>query len=286
MRLNPCELEIDLFCKGMTIDPSCDLGRDARGLSRTRAGLGSGLEIVIPGAPPLGKEIWANVPVTEDFVRDSPYALRPAAPYDIVDRRTGEAYAVRLPAEPAWYARRTTSGKEMRQVGVLQGTYLAIYVGVSCTFWHPSRQQQCRFCTTGLNVDAKVRKTVDDVVETALAAKAESGITFVHFNSGYQEGDGTLHAIAPYVKAVKEKVGLLVGVQEARVVVLEVDVHPVEITEVLIRGLIRALDHPERWHMMSGLIRAKKPKTWLRPMFYIRVSLTFYSSFLWNLGYF
>ena len=48
-QLNPCELEIDLFCKGMRIDPSCALEADARFISRTRAGLGSGLELVIPG---------------------------------------------------------------------------------------------------------------------------------------------------------------------------------------------------------------------------------------------
>ncbi len=50
IHLNPCELEIDLFCKGMRIDPSCALEDDARFISRTRAGLGSGLELVIPGS--------------------------------------------------------------------------------------------------------------------------------------------------------------------------------------------------------------------------------------------
>ena len=55
-------------------------------------------------------------------------------------------------------------------------------------------------------------KTVDEVVETALAAKEESGITFVHFNSGFQN-DRDLDTAAPYVKAIKERVGLLVGIQ-------------------------------------------------------------------------
>ena len=35
-RLNPCELEIDIFCKGLRIDESCDLVNDARHFSRTR----------------------------------------------------------------------------------------------------------------------------------------------------------------------------------------------------------------------------------------------------------
>ena len=47
MALNACELEIDLFCRGMRIPADVSLD-GARGISRTRAGLGSGLEITIP----------------------------------------------------------------------------------------------------------------------------------------------------------------------------------------------------------------------------------------------
>jgi len=56
VRLNPCELQIDLLCRGVELDASCRLEQDARGFSRTRAGLGSGLEMVLAGAPPLSKE--------------------------------------------------------------------------------------------------------------------------------------------------------------------------------------------------------------------------------------
>jgi hypothetical protein len=204
MRLNPCELEIDLFCKGVAID-----GELPRGLLRTRAGLGSGLELVLPGAPPLHKDVWVNAPVTEPFVKDTPYLFRG---HDLLDRRTGEAYAVRIPPEPDWYARPTASGKLMRQVGVLQGTYLGIYVGVSCTFWRQGLE--CRFCTTGLNENVQQKKSVEDVVETALAAKEESGVTFVHLNTGYQ-GGAAGRIVLPYVEALKRQVGTLVGVQIA-----------------------------------------------------------------------
>ena len=72
----------------------------------------------------------------------------------------------------------------------------------------------CRFCATGLNVGVNEagRKNIDDVVEVARAAKQESGVTFVHFNSGYQT-DRDLDEAAPYVKAVKSRVGTLVGLQ-------------------------------------------------------------------------
>jgi hypothetical protein len=153
--------------------------------------------------------VWVNAPVTERFVAATPYIFRGD---HILDVRSGESYAVTVPAEPRWYARSTSSGKEMRRVGVLQGTYLAIHVGVSCTFWRQGLE--CRFCTTGLNEDARQRKTVNDVVETALAAKEESGVTFVHLNAGYQ-GGAAARTVAPYVEALKRRVGTLVGVQIA-----------------------------------------------------------------------
>ena len=209
---NPCELEIDLFCNGARIDPSATLHEDARHVTRTRAGLGSGLEIVIPG--PL-KDIWMNVPVEEDFARASPYWIaKDAEGYHVRDERAGHRYAIRIPEEPAWYERRTSRGVPMSKVGVLQGTYLGIYIANSCLFWYSSPSMNCRFCTTGSNVGVNevARKDVDDVVEVARAAKEESGVTFVHLNSGHQAGRD-LALAEPYVRALKERVGTLVGVQ-------------------------------------------------------------------------
>lgn len=74
MRLNACELEIDLFCRGMRIPADVSL-EGARGISLTRAGLGSGLEIVIPTDSWLKRDVWVNVPVVEAFSQSSPYVL-------------------------------------------------------------------------------------------------------------------------------------------------------------------------------------------------------------------
>lgn len=210
--LNPCELEIDLFCKGMRIDPSCSLDSDARRILRTRAGLGSGLEIILPG--PL-KDVWVNVPVSEPFARRSPYCLfRESGGYVLRDSRRMLVYRVRLSPEPEWYGRCTSRGVPMHRVGVLQGTYLGIYISNSCGLWYHSPAVNCRFCTTGLNVGVNevALKDVEDVVEVAQAARRESGVTFVHFNSGYQT-HRDLDRAAPYVKAVKSRVGSLIGVQ-------------------------------------------------------------------------
>ncbi|MEE9219559.1 MAG: radical SAM protein [Acidobacteriota bacterium] len=210
--LNPCELEIDLFCRGLRVAPSCTLERDARLMSRTRAGLGSGLEIILPG--PL-KNIWVNVPLEEDFVASTPYTLyKENGAYLLRDARHGHTYPVLIPPEPAWYSRRTSRGTPMCRIGVLQGTYLGIYISNSCLFWYTQPVSNCRFCTTGLNVGVNemVSKPVEEIVEVARAARDESGTTFVHLNSGFHAGRD-LDITAPYVKALKEQVGTLVGVQ-------------------------------------------------------------------------
>jgi hypothetical protein len=217
MPLNACELEIDLFCHGIQLPPDVPL-TGARGISRTRAGLGSGLEIAIPAGSLIKREIWMNVPVEEAFAHRSPYHLTgsPDAGYAVIDDRTRDRYPVRLPPEPKWYGRQTSRDTPMHRVGVLQGTYLGIYVNPVCAFWNYAPAQNCLFCTTGQNVGTAEAafKTVEDVVETCWAAKEESGITFVHLNGGFQGSRG-LAFIAPYVEAIKKNVGLLVGVQLA-----------------------------------------------------------------------
>src|SRR5438094_7751052 len=128
--LKPVELEIELFCRGMRIDRSCHTEDDGRRISRTRAGLGSGLEIIIPAAP---KPIWVNVPVVERFAQSSVFVLqRFGVAYSIIDTRNGMEYQVEIPPEPAWYSRKTASGVEMSRIGVLQGNYLGVYVSNRC----------------------------------------------------------------------------------------------------------------------------------------------------------
>ncbi len=219
MVLLPVELEIELFCRGMRMDPSFNVD-DGRRIARTRAGLGSGLEIVIP-AP--AKDIWMNVPMVEHFVEKSPFLLiRSDQTYAVVDERDGTTYPIGIPEEPAWYSRRTSSGNEMSRIGVLQGNYLGIYVSNRCLYWNLKPNGACKFCTTGKNVGfaEEGRKQVSDVVEVARAAKEESGSVFTHFNTGYHYEDldtrESMHGLRqcePYVRAVREQVGGFIGVQ-------------------------------------------------------------------------
>ena len=52
------------------------------------------------------------------------------------DDRSQVRYAIEIPPEPAWYARSTSRGIPMNRIGVLQGTYLGIYINMVCTFWN------------------------------------------------------------------------------------------------------------------------------------------------------
>ena len=212
MRLNACELEIDLFCRGLRIPDDVVLD-GAREVRRTRAGLGSGLELVIPTGSWLKPEIWMNAPVAEPFAQTSPYVLRGGrGQFEIRDERDGQTYRARVPPRPVWYGWETSRGTPMARVGVLQGTYLGIYINPVCAFWESGLN--CRFCTTGHNVGGaeSAAKTIADVVETCGAAREHSGATFVHLNGGFQGGHA-LTSVEPFVAAIKQEVGMLVGVQ-------------------------------------------------------------------------
>ena len=213
--LKPVELEIELFCRGMQV-PSEELRR----ITRTRAGLGSGLEIVIP-AP--SKPIWMNVPVVEAFAQHSVFQLRHTGEkWVVLDGRNGAEYEIDIPPEPSWYSCKTARGVDMTRIGVMQGNYLGIYVSSTCHYWTHNASLACKFCTTGANVGKyeEPRKHVEDVVEVALAAREESGCVFTHFNTGYHYEDRPdresfhgLRQIEPYVRAVLSRVGGFIGVQ-------------------------------------------------------------------------
>src|SRR5512138_3843497 len=122
LRTNPALLKLDLYCNGLKLDPSCLIEQDGgRKILRTRAGLGSGLELVLPGG------LWTNVPVTESFAQQSPYVLHRKPGSYILKRGDETITTVELSPRPLWYDKSTSSGKCMTRIGTLQGTYLGVY---------------------------------------------------------------------------------------------------------------------------------------------------------------
>jgi uncharacterized radical SAM superfamily protein len=211
LRRNPALLKLDLYCRGLRLDASCLVNEDGgREILRTRAGLGSGLELILPAG------LWTNVPVTEPFAAASPYTLH-RQPGGYTLRWNGQELApVRLSPRPDWYEARTSTGKPMTRIGTLQGTYLGIYQAKVCEYWTARPQKlNCKFCSVGLNlgVDDADDKSIEEVMEVVRAARAQSGITYVDFNTGHYAGDTYLDLLEPYVRRIKEETGLLVGLQ-------------------------------------------------------------------------
>ena len=213
IRYNPGLLKLDLYCKGLRIDDSF-FGDDRKGrqIMRTRAGLGSGLELILPD------DLWTNAPVTEPFAAESPYILFREND-QLVIRRDGDRELiseVRLAPKPPWYERNTSSGKPMTRVGSLQGTYLGVYPSKVCEYWLDKPEKtNCKFCSVGLNlgVDDADEKSVQEVLEVVVAARDESGITYVDFNTGHYTGETYLDILEPYIRRIKEETGVLIGVQ-------------------------------------------------------------------------
>ena len=206
--LNPGRLKLDLFCKGMRVDDSCYLEDDARRIIRTRGGLGSGLDFV------LDSGVWVNAPVVESFAQKSPYLLfKRDGRYFLADEREeGLFYNARMLPQPKWYERLTSTGIPMKKIGVMQGSYLGVYPTSLCAFW--KGHTNCRYCSVGLNLgDTETEeKKVIEVLETWRAARKEFRITFIHFNTGYEEGHA-IEKLWPYLEAVKKETGAMIGVQ-------------------------------------------------------------------------
>jgi len=210
VRRNPGLLKLDLYCRGIRLDDSCLVEEDGgRRVLRTRAGLGSGLELILPHG------LWTNVPVSEPFAAQSPYRLVRENGRYLIMRDRDVIAPVELSPRPEWYDAHTSSGKPMTRIGTLQGTYLGIYQAKVCEYWTEETKVNCRFCSVGLNlgVDDADEKTLDEVMQVLWAARRESGITYVDFNTGHYAGETYLDILEPFIKRIKKELGLLVGIQ-------------------------------------------------------------------------
>jgi hypothetical protein len=207
---SPAWLKLDLYCKGIRLGQGCrPEEHEGRPILRTRAGLGSGLELILP------QNIWTNVPVVEPFAENSPYELVREGSQFFVQHKEGKRVLVQLAPRPTWYEYKTRSGKSMDRIGTLQGTYLGIYPASVCEYWTESPKSQCRFCSVGLNLgaDDDQEKTIQEVLEVVHTARKESKITYVDFNTGHYTGETYLDILEPMIRRIKSETDLLVGVQ-------------------------------------------------------------------------
>lgn len=207
--LNLGYLKLELFCRGARIGDGCNFEKDTRPVKRTRGGLGSGLDAILPN------DVWVNIPFVEPFAQTSPYEIVKRNSKYLLLREGQPICELGIPPHPSWYEKKTSSGKYVGDVGVMQGTYFSIYPSKLCEFWTMKPRRNCHFCSVGLclGVTESEEKSIEDVVESVVEARKNERITFVHFNTGYIENDMALDIVTPYVEAVKKKTGLLIGVQ-------------------------------------------------------------------------
>jgi len=206
---SPGLLKLDLLCKGARVRDKELLLSSTKPMIRTRAGLGSGVDIILPSG------FYINVPIMEPFCLKSPYEIVNRRSEWFLEHENGPSFLISLPPDPRWYNQMTSSGKPMSRIGVLQGTYLAIYPAEICNNWTSNPKCNCRFCSVGLNLgeEEEISKSVSDVVEVAIAAQEESKTTYIHFNTGYYRDEDYFGRLAPYIEAVKNETGMLIGVQ-------------------------------------------------------------------------
>jgi hypothetical protein len=147
-------------------------------------------------------------------VKDSPYELRRQGEEFFIYKDHASIVMVDIAKNPDFYYKNTTNGIIMSEVGVMQGGALAFYLGPICDFWRA--KQNCKFCSTGLNVGVSEReeKTVTDVVDVAKEAFKEGVADFIHINTGYSSDESCgIERIIPYIKSLKQAVNCLIAIQ-------------------------------------------------------------------------
>ncbi|MBU4304892.1 MAG: radical SAM protein [Candidatus Omnitrophica bacterium] len=207
MEINAGKLKLDLYCRGIKIDPAIHEEKIRKRL-RVRGGLGSGVEVILP------HNIWVNIPVFEKFVMDSPYELKEEKEEFYIYKNSMRIVRVDVAKTIEFYHKKTSEGNLMREIGIMHGGALAFYLGPRCEFW--ATGQNCRFCAVGLNVGLieKEEKSIGDVVEVAREAFREGVADFIHINTGYSSDESCgIKTIIPYVKALKQAVNASIAIQ-------------------------------------------------------------------------
>lgn len=162
-------IKFGLLAEGATISRQADHAmHDAKRPVRTRSGISGGLDIWLepPGIP-------VNVPVTESFVRQSPYSLDYADGTYFITRDGNRLCDFSPVPSPDYYSLKTADGKQsMQRIGQMCSCDRFCYgmTGPSCYFWKQDRR--CQYCSIGDNYSEDAAKKQEmhlmEVLEKAL----------------------------------------------------------------------------------------------------------------------
>lgn len=191
----------DLQSRGMRVDSP--IGARNGGAGPADAGM-----LWIEGAP-------VTVPTTADYVKDSPYSLRPEDDgWGVYEGSTRLAEA-RLAPRPKYYDLTTDDGIPYWKIALMHLDSMASTVLQTCAYWGNS--DQCTFCGIGVSLDAGrtiAKKTPAMLAEVSVAARDLDGAVDSTLTTGSTATPdrGALY-IGKCAEAVKNASGLPVQVQ-------------------------------------------------------------------------
>lgn len=158
----------------------------------------------------------AMVPITSDYVRQSPYCIEHGDASYVLLKKGKKVSAVAFPPAPKFYGLKTADGLDYKKIALLHGTNcLGSTVYQDCIYW--DSPSQCKFCGIRLSLDAGLtvkEKTAEQLAEVAEAAEAADGISHVTLTTGTVNGtDKGIQMLARCSATIKQRTGLPVHVQ-------------------------------------------------------------------------
>ena len=200
--MHPVRLKIDLATRGARVDGSLGAALAAIPDFTPRT-----VDLLLPG------DVRVAVPIgngTDDIA----YAVVAEHGRAFVTGTSALHVEVKPGAVPAFYGRRTTSGRPMWQVATVQGSRLLVTPTGTCGF--STLGAPCSFCREGARPAGERERaaTIADVIEVVRAAFEEGAADFVFLNTSvYDAEDGGIGFLTPYIEAVRKHFDTFVAVQ-------------------------------------------------------------------------
>ncbi|NNF99908.1 MAG: MSMEG_0568 family radical SAM protein [Desulfobacteraceae bacterium] len=170
------------------------------------------------GRAMLIENVPVNVPISNSFVADSPYALTETCCGYVLTKDGADLKTVDIVADPRFYKEQVSEGVTGKQTALLHGRdCLATTVLQTCVHWKTHRQ--CRFCGTELSLAAGGTTPVkrpSDLARLTASAVEKDGIRHVVLTSGTADPPGAeIPYLAECVRTIKSATNIPVHVQFA-----------------------------------------------------------------------
>ena len=200
------DLNVELQSYGVRTD-----GIDLSG-RKGGAGPAEGICLFINGSP-------ASVPVTADYVHQSPFSLR-KDPYQekiILYRAEHPVQEIHIQKRPRYYDLKTSEGIPYTSIALMHGSdCLGSTVIQKCAYWKSSGGS-CHFCGIGISLEngnTISEKDPASLAEVAEAAEKMDGAKHVVLTSGSTpKRRKEIQHLAKCTKAIKNKTDLAIQVQ-------------------------------------------------------------------------